>query len=136
MKKKSIALLFPGQGSQYVGMGQELSPCPLFDQADQILNKPLSQIMLTGPEEKLKLTTYTQPAILTHSLALFEQLQNQLIRELEEAQKVEISWVLGHSVGEYGALVAPKPLVLPTPFGPFNCAANLWKKKSPQTRER
>ncbi len=100
----SVALLFPGQGSQYVGMGKFLSDSvreKFFSLADKALGFSLSQIMLEGPEEKLKETAITQPAILTHSVALFEMLQPFL-----EENQISIDCVLGHSVGEFAALVA------------------------------
>ncbi len=100
---KEIVILFPGQGSQYVGMGKDLEQ-PFYDkllQADKILNYPLSEIILNGPEEKLQLTENTQPAILAYSLALFEKLQKNI-----DSTQVKIKYVLGHSVGEYAALCA------------------------------
>ncbi len=101
---KSITLLFPGQGTQYVGMGKALIDHPTYEylkKADQALNFPISKLMLEGPEEDLQLTENTQPAILTYSIALFEKL-SQILSEHE----VKIERVLGHSVGEYAALVA------------------------------
>ena len=99
-KEKSVALLFPGQGSQYVGMGKNL-PSFFFEEADQILDFPLSKIMMEGPMEKLTLTTNAQPAILTHSIALYHRFKSLL-----EKNGFTIKKVLGHSVGEYAALVA------------------------------
>ena len=101
---KSVTLLFPGQGAQYVGMGKSLeghSAFDLFEKANKALDFNLSQMMFEGPEEDLKLTKYTQPAILSHSVALFEKV-NELLKE----KNVKIDRVLGHSVGEYAALVA------------------------------
>lgn len=97
---KSVTLLFPGQGSQYVGMGKDLNHA-LFDQGNNILGYDLKKIMHEGPEEELKLTHNTQPAILKHSLTLF----NCLLPILDK-YKVKIDCVLGHSVGEYAALSA------------------------------
>ncbi|ATH08865.1 malonyl CoA-acyl carrier protein transacylase [Halobacteriovorax marinus] len=101
---KSVTLLFPGQGAQYVGMGKSLeghSAFNLFEKANQALGFNLTKMMFEGPEEDLKLTKYTQPAILSHSVALFEK-----AKEILEEKNVKIDRVLGHSVGEYAALVA------------------------------
>lgn len=100
-----VTLLFPGQGSQYVGMGKMLQDFPeckdIFHTADRVLGFSLSDMCFNGPEELLSLTENTQPAILTHSIALFTKLKTAL------AQKnFKIDRVLGHSVGEYAALVA------------------------------
>lgn len=94
-----VAFVFPGQGSQSVGMGQDLVDTlprarALFAEADKALDYPLSKVILRGPEEALRLTENTQPAILVVSLALYEAL------ELVPAV------VAGHSLGEYSALVA------------------------------
>ncbi len=100
-----VTLIFPGQGSQYVGMGNNFTEYPectnTFKQADQALDFKISEICKNGPEEKLKLTEFTQPAIVTHSIALFTKLSKILADK-----KIEIERVLGHSVGEYAALVA------------------------------
>lgn len=97
---KSVTLLFPGQGSQYVGMGKDLDHS-IFDKGNEVLGYDLKKIMHEGPEEELKLTHNTQPAILKHSVTLY----NHLIEFLNQ-HNVKIDRVLGHSVGEYGALVA------------------------------
>src|ERR1700692_3071867 len=98
----SIAFLFPGQGSQAVGMGKELSENyevarRTFEEADDALGYKLSQVCFEGPEEKLKLTEITQPAILTPSVAAFRVLQEK---------GVTPQFVAGHSLGEYSAHVA------------------------------
>ena len=101
---RSVTLLFPGQGSQYVGMGKALEGCEsfkLFERANSTLGYPLTQLMFEGPLEELTLTQNTQPAILTHSVALFEKTKKVL-----EQKNIAIDRVLGHSVGEYAALVA------------------------------
>jgi [acyl-carrier-protein] S-malonyltransferase len=95
---KSVTLIFPGQGSQYVGMGKNLDQS-LFDKGNEILGYDLKKLMHEGPEEELRLTHNTQPAILKHSITLFNQLMNVL-----EKHNVKIDRVLGHSVGEYAAL--------------------------------
>jgi len=104
-----LAFIFPGQGSQRAGMGKALAeqfPAAraVFDQADQALGFPLSTLCFEGPEEELKLTANTQPAILTTSMAAY--------RVLEE-QGIVPDYVAGHSLGEYSALVASGCLSLP-----------------------
>ncbi len=101
-----LALLFPGQGSQFVGMGKalyEASPAAraVFDEADAVLGFPLSRLCFDGPEEDLKRTANTQPAILTHSVAAFEDLRARFPERLEGA-----AFAAGHSLGEYSANVA------------------------------
>lgn len=97
---KSVTLLFPGQGSQYVGMGNTLDQT-LINKANDVLGYDLKKLMHEGPEEELKLTHNTQPAIVAHSLTLFNK-----VKEVLEAKGIKIDRVLGHSVGEYAALAA------------------------------
>jgi len=97
-----LAFLFPGQASQYPGMGRDLAekfPAArrVFDEADAALNFAISRICFEGPEEELRLTENTQPAILTVSVAAY--------RVLEE-KGIAPDFVAGHSLGEYSALVA------------------------------
>lgn len=98
-----VALVFPGQGSQYVGMGKALSErFPIarrvLAEADDALGFALSELCFAGPEADLKLTENTQPAILAVSVAA--------LRVLEVESAVRPEWVAGHSLGEYSALVA------------------------------
>lgn len=96
------AFLFPGQGSQFAGMGRSLalsfpSARAIFEEADQTLGFALSRLCFDGPDEALRLTENTQPAILTVSVAAWAVLREQ---------GVEPDYVAGHSLGEYSALVA------------------------------
>ena len=100
------AFVFPGQGSQYVGMGKSLAEKfaaarATFDHADQALGFSLSQLCFEGPAEMLQLTENMQPALLTVSVAA--------VRVLDE-QNVRPDFVAGHSLGEYSALVAARSL--------------------------
>ncbi|MGE3608780.1 MAG: ACP S-malonyltransferase [Bacteriovoracaceae bacterium] len=96
-----VTIVFPGQGTQYVGMGQAFAETSYFEMANQAAGYNLKKLMLEGPAEELKLTENTQPAIVAHSLMLFDKL-----KELLKNKNIEIERVLGHSVGEYAALSA------------------------------
>src|SRR5580658_5302226 len=96
------AFLFPGQGSQYAGMGKALADQflvarEIFQEADNALGFPLSKMCFEGPADALQLTENTQPALLTVSIAAFRVLQEQGLKP---------DYVAGHSLGEYSALVA------------------------------
>lgn len=98
---KKIAFIFPGQGAQSVGMGKDIyenyeSAKNVFNTADKVLGKSISGICFNGPEEDLKLTVNTQPAIVTTSIALLEALKSEL--------DITPDYTAGHSLGEYCAM--------------------------------
>jgi len=106
------AVLFPGQGSQYIGMGSDFyknydTVKEIFKKVDETLKFSLSKIILNGPEEELKLTKNTQPAIMTIGVSIFEVLNKNFNMNLGSSK-----FYAGHSLGEYTALVCSGSLTL------------------------
>ena len=108
----SRAFVFPGQGSQSIGMGKALAdqyPAAkaIFDEVDEALGEKLSDVIFTGPEDQLTLTTNTQPALMAVSLAALRALEAEGISVHQHA-----AFVAGHSLGEYSALAAAGALTV------------------------
>ncbi|MCB0226676.1 MAG: ACP S-malonyltransferase, partial [Anaerolineae bacterium] len=104
MALEKTAFVFPGQGSQEVGMGQAVAEVSaaaqaIFKRADEILDFPLSRLCFEGPEDELNDTYNTQPALFTTSIAILEAMR-------EAGYQVSPAYVAGHSLGEYSAYVA------------------------------
>ncbi|KAI8973250.1 UV-endonuclease UvdE-domain-containing protein [Mycotypha africana] len=114
IERSHRSILFPGQGSQYVGMGQDLynlyprSAKLVFDEADEALGYGLRAIIFEGQQEQLKLTENAQPAILTTSIAMLRVLETEFGFDITKA----CNYAMGHSLGEYTALVATKSMSL------------------------
>jgi len=109
----SIAFIFPGQGSQAVGMGAELAKAyaparAVFAEIDDALGQSLSTLMWEGPEDRLTLTENAQPALMAVSLAALRALRDEKGFGLER----QVAYVAGHSLGEYSALAAAGSLSL------------------------
>ena len=119
---KKIAFLFPGQGSQAVGMGKDLyesfdAAKNVFDTADKTLDKSIAKLCFEGPDEDLKQTVNTQPCIVTMSIAALESLKSQL--------DINADYVAGHSLGEYCAMYAAGVMSLETTLKAIQKRADL-----------
>lgn len=106
------AYVFPGQGSQAVGMGKALADAfpvarEVFEEVDDALGRKLSALMWAGPMEELTLTANTQPALMAHSIAMLRVLEKEAGLDIENAM-----FVAGHSLGEYSALCAARAISL------------------------
>ncbi|HEY5984547.1 MAG TPA: ACP S-malonyltransferase [Anaerolineales bacterium] len=130
LKPGTTALVFPGQGSQAVGMGHDLAEAypaarRVFDWADEILRFPLSELMWSGPAERLNETINTQPALFVHSMAAYTTLQ-------ERAPDFQPAFLAGHSLGELSALTAGGALAFPAALRLVRRRGELMKRAGEQ----
>ena len=124
---KKIAFIFPGQGSQAVGMGKDLyenyeSAKAVFDTADRVLGKSVSTLCFEGPEDALKQTVNTQPCIVTMSIAALETLKSEF--------DVTPAYTAGHSLGEYCAMYASGVMSLETALKAIQKRADLMNESA------
>ena len=113
LKRTHRAMVFPGQGSQYVGMGKKLAEQhPLakevFQEVDDALGAPLFQLMCEGPEQQLILTKNAQPALMANSMAVVRVIEAETQKKISDL----VDYVAGHSLGEYSALAATNSISL------------------------
>ena len=113
LKRTHRAMVFPGQGSQYVGMGKKLAEQhPLakevFQEVDDALGAPLFKLMCEGPEEQLILTKNAQPALMANSVAVVRVIEAETQKKISDL----VDYVAGHSLGEYSALAATNSISL------------------------
>ncbi len=127
------AIIFPGQGSQVVGMGKDFfdnfeEAKLVFDTVDDILKYKLSNIIFNGPADQLTLTTHTQPALMAVSIAIFRVILQQSGKKINEFS----SFVAGHSLGEYSALCASSSISLEDAAKLLHTRGTSMQKASPQ----
>lgn len=126
---KKLAILFPGQGSQYIGMGLDFykefkSAKNIFDEADSYFDNSLKKIIFESTEENLKKTNNAQAAILTTSYAIWSVLKDEL--------KIEPDFMAGHSLGEYSALTAAGKISFQDAFNIVNLRGKYMEKAVPK----
>lgn len=126
-----IAFIFPGQGAQTVGMGQNLynnsdAAHSIFQKANEVLDKNISSLCFEGPEDELKMTVNSQPAILTVSIAALEALR--------EKRNIVPDFVAGHSLGEYSAMYAAGVLDLDNVLKAISMRATLMNEDATNTK--